>query len=770
MEYLAHSENECGRTDSMTFHLGGVADLAATYAQHFNAAREARLAGLLHDLGKYGVLFQDRLQGKAKRIDHWSLGAWAALKSYQEKGIAAALVIQGHHLGLQSGTASALKSIQPKTLQQNHPLNLRLSELDLNVLLSRFKDDGLELPASSDLPASLYGGLGGSNACSAMLDVRMLFSALVDADFIDTEAHFNAGEGESRRYRKEGLPLNSKYALSILLGHLEEIAERSPASAHVNLLRKDLLGACLDAAAFPQGVFALTAPTGTGKTLSSLAFALKHAVEHGLRRIVYVIPYLSIIEQTVEVYRKAFASCFSAEDLRRYILEHHSLAGSRERSKELSSGELDAETQEKYQARILSENWDAPIVVTTSVQMLESLFSNRPSACRKLHRLAKSVILFDEVQTLPVRLAIPTLATLSHLVERYGATVVFSTATQPAFSQLQDKMKEFSNYGWKPQEIVPSHLNLFGRAKRTRVNWRDRPVSWDELAKELASKDRALCIVNLKRHALHLHAILKDMGIEDVFHLSTNMCAAHRTAVLDTVRDRLDSGKPCRLVSTQCIEAGVDVDFPVVYRAFGPLEAVTQAAGRCNRKGLLDCGAVHVFIPSEERYPYPDRTYGQAADVTGLLLKEYGALDPDDADIFRVYYAKFFDFAKPENRNPELREAIKSQGFIETANLYRLIDKDTWNVLVPYDLNAYRALAHEARSSGLSGAWIAKARPHSIGIFRPRRNASVLQWLEAVPLKKGGKASDDWWIYLKEDHYNADTGLVPPELMESLIG
>lgn len=770
MEFLAHSENQFGRTDPMPLHLRGVADLAAEYARYFNAEEEAQLAGILHDLGKYGNLFQDRLEGKAKRIDHWSLGAWAALVRYKEKGIASAVAILGHHLGLQPATTAALKSLYPKTLQQNHPLELRLSEHDLEVLLNRLTADGLTLPDPSELPVSLYTGLGGKSACSSMLDIRMLFSALVDADFIDTEAHFQAGPGEWRHYRDGGLPLKPDWALKILQHHLESVAKASNASHHVNLLRSDLLNSCLKAAALPQGIFTLTAPTGTGKTLSSLAFALKHAVTHGLRRVVFVIPYLSIIEQTVKAYQEVFAPHLSEEDLQRYVLEHHSLAGNRERVTG-SPEELDAENEHTRQARLLSENWDAPIVVTTSVQILESLFSNRPSACRKLHRLSGSVILFDEVQTLPVGLAIPTLATLSRLSERYRATVVFSTATQPAFSELQEAVREYSGCNWSPQEIVPSSLDLFRRAKRTRVHWPEQPMGWDELAELFAAKEQALCIVNLKRHALMLHETLRNMNVTDVFHLSTSMCPAHRKAVLDCVRHRLDHGEPCRLVSTQCIEAGVDVDFPFVYRSLAPLEAITQAAGRCNRKGRLESGMVQVFIPQDGRYPYPDRTYGQAADVTNILLKEFGQLDPDDPDIFQTYYRRYFDVSKPENRNSSLQEAIKGQDFPEVANLYRLIDKDALNVLVPYDLITYRELVDEVRSSGLNRQWIAKARPHAIGIFRPRRDAPVLRWLEPVPFKKGaGRASDDWWIYLNEKHYDPDKGLIPPETMELLIG
>ncbi|MCX5999800.1 MAG: CRISPR-associated helicase/endonuclease Cas3, partial [Chloroflexi bacterium] len=276
----------------------------------------------------------------------------------------------------------------------------------------------------------------------------------------------------------------------------------------------------------------------------------------------------------------------------------------------------------RRRARLLAENWDAPIIVTTSVQLLESLFSKSPSACRKLHRLAGSVILFDEVQTLPVALAVPTLATLSHLSKRYGTTVVFSTATQPAFEHLHGEVKQYSLGGWQPDEIVPPSLNLFQRARRTRVEAPDfdRPVTWAQLAGRLASHEQVLCVVNLKKQLSRLFDLLQQHGTDGLLCLSTNMCPAHREVVLSMVKERLASGRVCRLISTKCVEAGVAIDFPAVYRAFGPLDAIAQAAGRCNRNGRAERGTVSVFLPEEEGYP--DGAYRQAADTTRILLKK----------------------------------------------------------------------------------------------------------------------------------------------------
>lgn len=316
-------------------------------------------------------------------------------------------MIEGHHIGLQHASADALKSFDPQKLQKKCSGELRLSNSNPDHLLQLFAADGLELPA--DFPDSACAGLTINNGAAAMLDVRMLFSVPVDADFIETDAHFQAPGADEKYCRQPGPLVEPERALSILTSYLGELASDSSAADHINQLREDLLQACRDVANLPQGLFTLTAPTGSGKTFSMLAFALQHAVEHNLRRVVMVIPYLNIIERTVQTYREALALLGDAELPARYILEDHSLAGTRERKKN-QGRDLDAEDETRREIRLLAENWDAPIIVTTSVQFLESLFANRPSACRNLHRLAQSVILFDEVQTLPTSLAVPTLA------------------------------------------------------------------------------------------------------------------------------------------------------------------------------------------------------------------------------------------------------------------------------------------------------------------------------------------------------------------------
>jgi len=748
--FLAHSAGKQGKgkPQPLAEHLSKVAVLAASFASAFGASEEARLAGILHDLGKYGDLFQLRLRGKAHGVDHWSPGAWVGLATH--RNIAAALAVQGHHIGLQQLDPDSLKGIDPTRLSARHPLGLRLSEADPDVLVRRLSEDGVTLPTP---PPLLYGPCPRDTA-SAMLDARMLFSALVDADFLDTEAHFDPDAAQRRQQQTDAGAIEPATALAVLLNYIEGIRHHVSASDSVRQIRADLLAACLDAAESPGKLWTLAAPTGAGKTLAMLAFALRHAAMHDLRRVVVVVPYLSIIEQTARVYRSILGDAC--------VLEHHSLAGTGYERTASSQDDLDGDSEAYRIRQVAAENWDAPIIVTTSVQMLESLFSNRPSACRKLHRLARSVILFDEVQTLPDHLAVPTLATLSWLAEQYRTTVVLATATQPAFTHLDQHVRHIGESGWQPKEMAPSELRLFDRARRTHVRWPDlgQPKSWDEIAAEMKELPQALCIVNVKAHARDLFRLVLERADGGCFHLSTAMCPAHRQHVLDAVRTRLPDRQPCRLVSTQCVEAGVDVDFPVVYRALGPLESIAQAAGRCNRNGLEESGEVRVFLPGDDALP--PGAYTQATSVTRMFLRERGNLDLDCPALFEEYYRRLYSLTRPEAKRPELRNAIKRQDFAEVAKLYRLIGQDAINVLVPYCADVFETLAAEARDKGLTATWIRKARAHTVGVYRPKETDPVWTCLEPVRAGRSGFA-DDWFILTDPATYHEHLGLLPKD-------
>lgn len=742
-QYFAHSSRD-GAPQPLAEHLRNVAECASQFAKAFGADEEAYLAGLLHDIGKYGDLFQKRLQGQASGVDHWSAGALLAIREHQ--AVAAAMAIWGHHLGLQRMDRASLKLLDPAQLACKHPLNLTLSETSLDKLKDRLQKDGL----APSTPQNAWRDQATAPPVQ-MLDVRMLFSALVDADFLDTARHF----GEER---PQGPPLEPELAFEVLQARICQLRSQSSSSSDVQQMRDTLWNDCIQAADWPQGVFTLTAPTGAGKTLAMLGFALKHAQKHSLRRIVVVIPYLSIIEQTAQVYRDLFGDFPEG-----YIIEHHSLTGTRP---DRNRGD-DEQDEHARLERYLSENWDAPIVITTSVQMLESLFANSPSACRKLHRLARSVILFDEVQTLPVNLAIPTLQVLSSLAARYRTTIVFATATQPAFTHLHPHVQLNGNDGWQPREIVQDVPKLFGLGKRVQVLRRDsQPISWQELARELQKHKQALCVVNIKRHAKELALLLWQGGENGhVFHLSTNMCPAHRQAVLDEVRRRLAQDEPCLLISTQCIEAGVDVDFPIVYRAFAPLDSIAQSAGRCNRNGKRQTGEVVLFVPEEEQYPLG--AYQQAASVTRAHLSSHQHIDLYDTSLYNSYYRTLYDIAKPESQNKDLRFSIEVKDFPEVAKLYRLIPDATINVLVPYEINAYNRLAEQVRRRGLTGEWIRWARSYVVGVYRPHPNSTIAQFLEPIPIR--GKPSGDWFIYTEPSHYHCLLGLNPQDVPDNWI-
>lgn len=755
-EVFAHWDNKISGGEPLVEHLLLVAKRASAFAAEFSASTEGYIAGLLHDLGKSGKAFQQRLKGELKGVDHWSAGAWRALQLYKHNGIAIALAIQGHHIGLQVATKDSLEEINPANLQIRHPLQLTLSDATPQALSAT----GIGMPQKG-IVTSVY--QWGMNNAASMLDVRMLFSALVDADFLETEAWFNRDkQSGNRQYRPSGLSLRPEPALSALKEYVQRLAKTSKASPAMQKLRKTLFSACLKAGKYPQGIFTLTAPTGSGKTLAMLAFALNHALTHNLRRIVVVQPYLTLIEQTALVYRQVFQR-FISQELERYFLEHHSLSGARTSRRKLSEDDADIE-------RLLSENWDVPVILTTNVQFLESLFSSHPSACRKLHRLARSIILFDEVQTLPLKLVIPTLGTLAHLVEKYGASVVFATATQPAFRHLDSQVKKHCSFGWQPREIVADNNRLFAVSQRSRVVLpaAREVISLDDLAEKIAREKQVLCIVNLKRHAKDLFEKVKAVKAQDVFHLSTNMCPAHRHSVLSKARKLLDMQQPCCLISTQCVEAGVDIDFPVVFRSFGPLDAIAQAAGRCNRSGRSRLGRVCVFHPQDDSYLYPDKAYEQASQVARVVLSGVKELDTRDMDIFQRYYRELYEVRGLDRLNQEddkLLEAIARQDFAETCKLYRVIPQDTINVLVPYkpddNPHVFYELEEEVQSKGLTRQWITKARPYVVSLFRPRSpRDEVYLNLEPVKIKPDRpEKSDEWYIYRKEEDYDEETGL-----------
>ncbi len=556
-------------------HLTNAAELAESFAEAFGSSDWGQLAGLWHDIGKYRQEFQQKLRGANVSVDHSGAGAALARERDDKLGLFLALAIAGHHSGLANIVST---ECGPKPLKQRLRENIPV----LEAIRSDLPNEIAERPVP-DLPAFLWRAPKGRPDIQMerrrrAFWTRFLFSALVDADRLNSEAFADPTVAATRSRYADIADLKNRLDACIN----DKVANLSAEAREreVNKARSEVLRACRSAAEDRPGIFSLTVPTGGGKTLSSMSFALRHTKHHGLRRIIVVIPYTSIIEQNAEEYRNALG----AEN----VIEHHS--------------NLNPETREaRYgddlvrRHELACENWDAPVVVTTTVQFFESLFSNHPSRCRKLHNIARSVVILDEVQTLPEQFLVPIVDALNELVSNYGCSIVLSTATPPALAARNSFPAGLRNV----RPIITAPLALFQRLSRVSYTWPaadDKPAGWDELAAELADEPQVLVVVHRRKDARELATQLGARTDNDsAVHLSALMCPAHRSAVLKQVNATLLTGAPCRLVSTQLIEAGVDIDFPVVYRALAGLDSVVQAAGRCNREGRLARGRVVVY-------------------------------------------------------------------------------------------------------------------------------------------------------------------------------
>ena len=476
----------------------------------------------------------------------------------------------------------------------------------------------------------------------------MLFSCLVDADFLDTEAFMAVDRASARGGYPRLDELEDPFFERL------DSKQKSANKTEVNRIRAEIRAACEASALQTPGLFSLTVPTGGGKTLSAVAFALRHARKFGKRRIIYVIPYTSIIEQTADVLRTFLGN--------ENVLEHHS--------------NFDP-TKETQRSRLASENWDAPVIVTTTVQFFESLYACKPSRCRKLHNIADSVVILDEVQLLPTRLLKPCSEVIKQLAEHYGTTLVLSTATQPNLPGLHDV-----------REIIPPALNLYQRLKRT--DWEfptdlSKRRTWDEIADELRSFPQVLCVVNTRKDCRDLF----DRMPAGTIHLSASMCGEHRSRVIANVKNRLMRGESVRVVSTQLVEAGVDIDFPVVYRAFTGLSSIAQSAGRCNREGHLDgLGRVVVFMPPKES-PRGELRNGEYA--TSDLLHTTPCPSFESSDVFPAYFQKlqarahthgevFDDWLVKDARHLQFQ-------FREASAAFQMIDDVSVPVVVRYGGN-----------------------------------------------------------------------------------
>ncbi|MCC7390697.1 MAG: CRISPR-associated endonuclease Cas3'' [Phycisphaerales bacterium] len=755
--WFAHSSPDASHGDwePLEDHLrlvaGGAAPApmpgAREYASAFGAGCWGELAGLWHDLGKYSAEFQQYLRdsvgggagdgGRPLRgsVDHSTFGAQHAMAG-GPTGALLAYPIAGHHGGLpdwrdlQARLSKAVPRAVPPAAIAKRPLP--------------------PPPQFGECPMNSERGF------RVAFWVRMLFSALVDADFLATESFLSPGQREDRG-RATPPPLT---VLSASLdGTLNTLADRAPDS-DVNRRRAGVLAACREAAADSAGFFSLTVPTGGGKTYASLAFALRHAAANDLRRVIYAVPFTSIIEQNARVFRSALRGAGPHG-----VLEHHS--------------SFEALDEEDRWARLAAENWDSPLVVTTTVQLYESLFHNKPSRCRKLHNIANSVIVLDEAQAIPVNLLSPTLAALRELVRAYGCTVLLCTATQPALTR-----REGFHIGLpKPREIVPDVPALFDAMRRTRVE-PVRSLGDEELAGELAEQRQVLCIVHTKRQARAVFESMCDrlgepsdvpLTERECFHLTTNMCAAHRLFVIRLIRRRLGRGLPCRVVSTSLIEAGVDVDFPVVYRAVAGLDSIAQAAGRCNREGKLPCGRVVVFETKEPPPVYASESIRDAR----LVLQRHGD-DPLSPAAIEAYFSEHY-WQHSERWDRGARDSSGDRGlpvlecfsgqpqrepphlllnFRTAAERYRLIEDEQTPVLVPWGARG-RELIAEARRFRFppDAEFRRRCQRFAVGV----RAGALWDMLETGAVSQASEFAQDLCCLNAEltDGYSAVLGLIP---------
>lgn len=590
MAWYAHSGKDGSKRDwqGLADHLHGVAALAAKMGQPLGIGRAAFFAGLFHDLGKYNPPFQRRLEGSSVPVDHSTAGAQMlfSMATGHDKAIAEliAYAILGHHAGLpdrKNGTESSFDWRMERPAAIDAAWRQEIGE-EISGLLPDFAPRLPRDPEKLGFSLSVLG--------------RMIFSCLVDADFKDTERFYiSLGEKQADRDWPALADVIDEFIFRFD-GHMAGFSGRA---GELNSLRRDILRHVRGKAAEKPGLFTLTVPTGGGKTLASLGFALDHAKAHDRSRIIYAIPFTSIIDQTAAIFREILGDA--------HVLEHHSA---------IDEEKFDPrEREQKDKLKLAMEDWAAPVVVTTNIQLFESLFSARTSRARKLHNIANSVIVLDEAQTLPRELLLPVMRMMEELAANYGCTFILCTATQPALGMRDDFPHGLPLQG---RELAPDPVELSRKLARTHIRHAGN-MDNDALLTALDGETQALVIVNSRRHALELYRAAEAAGLEGLIHLTTRQYATDRRRILEIVRARLKAGEPCRLIATSLIEAGVDVDFPVAWRAEAGLDQIIQAAGRVNREGRRARQDSIVTVFTAPDYPTPQEIRGLIGDMKRII-------------------------------------------------------------------------------------------------------------------------------------------------------
>lgn len=651
MEEITAGHIQGERVQSLTDHLDGTMRLAEGFGAGMGLGAEAGLLGKIHDEGKDTAAFQDYIHGrKHRRVDHSTAGA----KSFWENGhigwlqLIGGFCVAGHHTGIPdlgskvdcAGTSTLNGRMKKCIPSIRHPQRYLIDSTCLDVdHLNTFIEN--------------------RNALDVMILTRMLFSCLVDADFLDTEAFMN-----NQPVRKNEFS-SLKEIAAMFWSRLEEDGYFRPKNA-LNEKRCEILHTCMRKGEGKQGLYSLTVPTGGGKTISSMAFAMKQAMKWHKERIIYVIPYLSIIEQTADVFRALLGN--------HAVLESHS---------QVDYDSLPEEGSEEAgrvaeSMKLAAENWDAPVVITTNEQFFESLYANKTSRCRKLHNIANSVIILDEAQMMPVDFLKPCLHVLEQLVHYYGCTVVLCSATQPELGRYLQKNPIQKN----PIEIMENVGELFQFFKRVTFDI-DGETDYAEIAKKLDECEQVLCIASTKKEAEKIVELLDG----EAMYLSTNLCPAHRREIIREMKTRLRDGNPCRVVSTSIISVGVDIDFPVVYLQYTGLDSLIQGAGRCNREGRqsLQKSRAHIFWTKESKKSLFMRKEKQ---VTDMIRKKYNAEEMTEPSAIRTYFENWYQSNEGNLDYREIEKLAQSLSFAEIGKRFHLIQDSTKSVFIPFDEKA----------------------------------------------------------------------------------
>lgn len=724
--FYAHSSKEDGKEwQTLEEHLKNVAEIAGKFADKFKQKDWGYLAGLWHDLGKYSDEFQDYLRDsnveiepdddedafskKPRRTDHATAGARHAEKQLGKKGLLLSYCISGHHAGLPNGKHATETNLYKRIFDKKIP---GINHSDKNILNPDINPNSPFLKRENE---SLD-----TSSVRVFIFIKMLYSCLVDADWLDTEKYCNP-ERYSERRRNQN---NFTELITLFNNHMQKLNNNS-CMRPINKVRKEIYDMCFKAGKSKKGFYSLTVPTGGGKTLSSMAFALEHLANNKMDRIIYAIPYTSIIEQNAKVFKNIFG--------KENVLEHHC--------------NFDLEGDLKH--LLSSQNWDFPIITTTNVQLFESIFSYRPSMSRKLHNIANSVIILDEAQILPVELLKPCLETMKSLVIDYGCSIVLCTATQPSL----EKRKDFECGLEGVTEIVNGYQNVFDKLKRVEIKDIGKQSN-EEITAKILKTQSALCIVNERKTAKEIYSLLKKNTGINVFHLSGLMCPVHRAETLEKIKMELRKDKKCFVVSTNLIEAGVDIDFPVVFRAYTGIDSIAQSAGRCNREGEPKIGKVFVFEPEKREPPF----LRKRVESTRTVLRQHKE-DMLSLPSIEAYFRELFWRRKDETDKKQIIEKIKQEirelwiPFKEIGEEYRFIEDVSVPIIVPFGEKAeeIKKAMKEMRFSGPNSKTLSMVQPYTVTVYRNTLFNLLGHSVEEI--------ANGVYLLINEEIYKKDIGL-----------